>query len=98
MRNEFIGRDEELEKLESQYASDRFEMTVVYGRRRVGKSTLLQKFASGKRAVFFTAVRTTLQRNLELFGQRIFEALVPENAGMRFSSPEAILPSAWSLL
>ena len=36
----FIGRSQELAVLEEAYAIDSFQMVVVYGRRRVGKSTL----------------------------------------------------------
>lgn len=36
----FIGRDRELASLKRLYASDRFEFTVIYGRRRVGKTAL----------------------------------------------------------
>ena len=40
-----IGREAELERLEELYKSDRFEFLVMYGRRRVGKTTILQEFA-----------------------------------------------------
>lgn len=32
----FIGRKEELSKLEKLYRTDRFQMPVIYGRRRIG--------------------------------------------------------------
>ena len=38
----FIGRDHERGILEEAIASDRAELGIVYGRRRIGKSTLLQ--------------------------------------------------------
>lgn len=34
----FVGREYELAALESQYASNCFELSIVYGRRRVGKT------------------------------------------------------------
>ena len=39
-----IGRTDELELLDSLYLSDKFEFLVMYGRRRVGKTTILQEF------------------------------------------------------
>ena len=44
----FIGREYELKTLEETYQKPGFQMTVIYGRRRIGKSTLIQKFLQGK--------------------------------------------------
>lgn len=52
----FVGREEELAKLENLYQKDAFQMVVVYGRRRVGKTALINRFASDKRALYFTAL------------------------------------------
>lgn len=40
----FVGRKNELASLEAQYNSNRFELAIVYGRRRVGKTYLLNHF------------------------------------------------------
>ena len=37
----FIGREEELAVLEQTYHKPGFQMTILYGRRRVGKSILI---------------------------------------------------------
>jgi len=37
----FVGREKELEVLEKQYSSGKFEFAVLYGRRRIGKTHLL---------------------------------------------------------
>ena len=37
----FTGRTRELEKMEKLYLGDRFECIILYGRRRVGKTTLI---------------------------------------------------------
>ena len=39
----FIGREKELERLASFYSSDFFDIAVIYGRRRIGKSFLFHK-------------------------------------------------------
>ena len=40
----FIGREKELENLNRLYASDKFEFAVLYGRRRVGKTAIINEF------------------------------------------------------
>lgn len=49
MYQPFIGRKEELDALEKLYETEGFQMMVVYGRRRIGKSTLLSHFIRGKK-------------------------------------------------
>ena len=51
----FVGREEELGALERLYRKSGFQMVVLYGRRRVGKTTLLDKFSEGKPTLYFTA-------------------------------------------
>lgn len=74
----FIGRDWELNELERLYDTTDFQMAVIYGRRRVGKSTLIRQFIQKKKAVVFTAVESTAEKNLELFSQSIYAALLPQ--------------------
>ncbi len=50
----FIGRQEELTKLEAEYNRDS-SFVVVYGRRRVGKTTLIKEFIKNKTAFYFLA-------------------------------------------
>ena len=60
----FIGRSRELAKLESLYNSNHFEFAVFYGRRRVGKTTLINEFIKDKHAVYYMAVEGTKKENL----------------------------------
>lgn len=60
----FIGRIEELKALNKQYLSNKFEFAVIYGRRRIGKTSLLQEFIKDKEALFFTGLETTEKQNL----------------------------------
>jgi len=70
----FIGRQKELETLSNQYAKDEFTFIPIYGRRRVGKTQLIEEFIRDKRAVFFTAVnKGTYKSNIELLSKAIFE-------------------------
>lgn len=60
----FFGRSSELDKLDEMYSSDHFEFAVIYGRRRVGKTTLIREFIKDKNALFFAASESTAQDNL----------------------------------
>ena len=53
----FIGRDKELRTLQTAYESDRSELVVVYGRRRIGKTALMTQFCKDKAGVYFAAKR-----------------------------------------
>lgn len=74
----FIGRETELCELEKMYVDEKFQMPVIYGRRRIGKSTLIQEFVKEKKAVLFTAIESSAKRNLELLSQNIYRTLMPE--------------------
>ncbi|MBQ9043715.1 MAG: AAA family ATPase [Eggerthellaceae bacterium] len=45
----FVGRDAELDRLERCARKGTFQMAVIYGRRRVGKTALIAEFARGRR-------------------------------------------------
>lgn len=48
----FIGRERELASLKEFYDKDGIGMTVIYGRRRIGKSTLIAEFVKEKKQFF----------------------------------------------
>ena len=50
---DFLGRTKELATLEAQYADRRGAFIVVYGRRRVGKTSLLRQFVASRPAIYF---------------------------------------------
>ena len=56
----FVGRETELVTLDGSYKKGGFQFAVIYGRRRVGKTTLIDKFISGKKAVYFVATESTI--------------------------------------
>lgn len=68
----FIGREKELKKLGELYNTHKFQMPVVYGRRRVGKTALLNEFAKDKNVIFFTAIESSKQQNIENLSRSIF--------------------------
>ena len=87
----FIGRERELQSLETVYAKEGFGMTVIYGRRRVGKSTLITEFIKEKKAIFYTATKVGADRNLELFAKQVLVVVDPDYSGVAFSSLENVL-------
>lgn len=72
MQEKFIGREKELNELNELYEQNRFQLFVLYGRRRVGKTTLLNEFCKGKDAVFYSAEQSNDKLNLEKFSTLIF--------------------------
>lgn len=73
----FIGRKAELQFLEERYASREAELIVLYGRRRVGKTELLNEFMKGKQAVFYTCTETPDREQLERFSKRVLASGIP---------------------
>lgn len=69
----FVGRTKELETLESLYKKDKFEFVVIYGRRRVGKTALINKFIEHKKAIYYVGVESNERQNLENFSKCIIE-------------------------
>jgi AAA+ ATPase superfamily predicted ATPase len=82
----FMGRKTELEDLERFYKKGGFQFAVVYGRRRVGKTTLIHKFREIKKSIYFVAVESTARENLALFSKQILSVLSPEAPKNPFSS------------
>jgi len=63
----FYGRQDELNHLEKRYDSDQFEFVVIYGRRRIGKTTLIKRFLKGKKGLYFLCDKAGTRRNAERF-------------------------------
>ena len=87
----FIGREAELESLNRVYSKDGFGMTIIYGRRRVGKSTLITEFIKDKKAIFYTATKVGAERNLNFFSKQVMDAIDPVYSEASFSSIESVL-------
>ncbi|MCC8106317.1 MAG: ATP-binding protein [Clostridiales bacterium] len=86
----FLARERELNSLNELYNRTGFRMTILYGRRRIGKSTLIAEFIKDKRAVFYTATKVGKERNLELFSEQVVSALDPDFAQASFPTIEAV--------
>lgn len=68
----FYCREEELRTMNNRYKKDHFECVVIYGRRRVGKTALINEFCKGKPTVYFSALNASSQENLEALSKAIY--------------------------
>ena len=71
----FIGREKELALLQQDYTG---KALMVYGKRRVGKTTLIQKALENcqHQTVYFECLKGTLQDNINGFVQELVRAKV----------------------
>lgn len=94
----FIGRERELNSLNSLYQSGKFEFVVLYGRRRVGKTELIKRFIEDKNAIYFTGVESNAKQNLENFSRSIMEYFNElESPGVSYGSFQTALDTAFRL-
>ena len=68
----FIGRKRELNDLNQRYENGKFELAVIYGRRRVGKTTLINEFVKDKEVIFYTGIEGNEKENLEGLSKSIY--------------------------
>ena len=78
----FVGREHELNVMQRLYDRQGFEMVVLYGRRRVGKTSLIEEFTADKRTLFFTALQQS-----DLLNLRGFSAAIAEFYGQPAETP-----------
>lgn len=93
----FIGRQKELDALSKLYKSNKFEFAVLYGRRRVGKTALINEFIDDKKAIYFMGVESNAKQNLENFSKSIMEYASGIEAEMSFPSFQAALEYVFKL-
>ncbi|HIP51396.1 MAG TPA: ATP-binding protein [Campylobacterales bacterium] len=83
----FVGREEELRILENAYKSKKSSFLAVYGRRRIGKTELINHFLTQKDSFLFSvtgAYEATLEAHLSNFSDKLSSA---------FSSPSSSIKS-----
>ena len=67
----FVGRHQELEQLNQAYQENDFHFTVIYGRRRIGKTSLINEFLKDKKAIYYVALEENAEDNLKRFSDAI---------------------------
>jgi AAA+ ATPase superfamily predicted ATPase len=68
----FINRQAELDQLRRLYGSDKAELFILYGRRRVGKTELLRAFSADKPHIFFIATLSSDVEQLATFSRQVY--------------------------
>jgi len=71
--SKFIDREQEMETLVEEYNREGSSLVIMYGRRRVGKTTLISEFIKGKNALFFLASQESEAQNRSLFKEKAAE-------------------------
>lgn len=93
MKTIFRGRVRELRVLDKKFKQDDFVMTVLYGRRRIGKTMLINKFMSEHDCtqISFTSVERGEKELLSMMTESVLTSLAPELLGnVSFDSFEKI--------
>ena len=71
----FVNRKEELRILEEEYKKDRASFVVIYGRRRVGKTRLIEEFVKDKEYVYYLAADEREELQIREFKEILAEYL-----------------------
>lgn len=71
----FVDREQEMDTLQNEYERKGSALVVLYGRRRVGKTTLITEFIKDKQALFFLASEEAEAQNRNAFREKVAEFL-----------------------
>lgn len=71
----FYNRTDELKTLEDDYKKETSSFTVIYGRRRVGKTALIQEFIKNKPCIFFYATEANILIQLENLKSQVLKLI-----------------------
>ena len=69
----FVNRERELAALNQQYAAKGASLMIIYGRRRVGKTTLIKEFIKDKHALYFLAEEEDEKTCMKRFAKSVSE-------------------------
>ena len=76
----FLCRETELQKLNRRFNNNEMECVIIYGRRRVGKTALINEFVKDKPVIYFPALNTNAKDNLAALSKAICAYLHPDAA------------------
>ena len=72
---QFVDRENELVTLQTEYEREESSFVVIYGRRRVGKTTLINHFCQGKDSIYFLATEESESENRECLKKLVADHL-----------------------
>jgi uncharacterized protein len=88
----FINRNKELQLLNDEYKKKTASFTVIYGRRRIGKTSLIAEYIKDKPAVFFYATEMNLAYQLKEMAQLILDKInKPNLKGIEFNDFDSLI-------
>lgn len=67
----FIDRKKEIAFLNGRYSDKGFDMIIIYGRRRIGKTELIKEFIKNKPHIYFLCDKKGTERNVIRFKKKI---------------------------
>ncbi len=76
---QFVDRSRELDYLEKIYGKKGFSLVIIYGRRRVGKTTLLKEFIKNKKGCYILLTNESIKENIKYFKNCLAESLGKES-------------------
>lgn len=93
----FIGRKEELKKLDKAIHADEMNITLIYGRRRVGKSELVSRalLKGGVKSLYYECKQVAQESNVEGLSSILSETMDLPKLG--FSDIESLLDYIFEL-
>ncbi len=74
----FLDRDSELSFLEKEYEKNRASFIPIYGRRRIGKTRLMNKFMNNKKSIYYLAAQESKEEQAKGFRLTIANELQDE--------------------
>ncbi len=93
----FIGRNFEIAELNRLYDTDTFQFAVIYGRRRIGKTTIINEFIKGKEVIYFTGVESNEKQNLANFSRSIIEYETGQESDLIYPSFQSAFEQVFRL-
>ena len=71
----FVDREEEMKYLNSEYNKKESSLVVLYGRRRIGKTSLIKEFGKDKEMIYFLATEESETQNMKQLSTMVFEQM-----------------------
>ena len=59
----FVDRKNEIDFLNQEYAKKESSLIILYGRRRIGKTSLIKEFGKNKNMIYFLATEESEAQN-----------------------------------
>jgi AAA+ ATPase superfamily predicted ATPase len=69
----FLNREKELQTLNAEFQKNSSAMSVIYGRRRVGKTALISQYIQDKPHIYFYATSSDLKQQYEQLSQQVLK-------------------------